>query len=189
MNQIAGPQPARDNVNEIGMATKSAPAAGASADGKSRALDLTRQARAAMVRGDLNAAEQLAAQAQAIAPDSAFGAGDDRPGLVLYQIKSARLRTGRAPMGQSGVVTAGGPTTGDSNAGGNVVHPIYDPRRDPSRNVPAQTAESNPRELPPSAQDPGATDSDSSYLPRAGSGKRWSGSTADEARRTGAHRE
>jgi general secretion pathway protein D len=175
MNQIAGPQLPHDNVNAIGMATKSAPATGASADGKSRALELTRQARAAMVRGDLNAAEQLATQAQAIAPDSAFGPGDDRPGLVLYQIKSARLRTGRAPNGQSGVVTAGGPTAPENGARGSVVHPLYDPRRDTSRNVPAQTADADPRELRPSAQDPAAADgapanadSDSSYLPRAG---------------------
>ncbi len=74
----------------------------ASSDDKPRAADLTRQARAALNRGDLASAEQMARQADSLARDSAFGQQEDRPALVLFEIQKARLRS------PSGVTLAGG---------------------------------------------------------------------------------
>jgi general secretion pathway protein D len=103
---------------------------------KQQAVELARQARAALVRGELNAAEQLAQQAQRLVPDSAFGPAEDRPGLLLSQIRSARQRSGPAAPA-NGVVRAGGVTAGEAANRQGVVRSVYDSRNDATRNVPA----------------------------------------------------
>ena len=58
---------------------------------KQRVSRLTRQARAALVSGDLAQAEVLAREAlRTGVPDAAFGRNEDRPGLVLLEIEQAR---------------------------------------------------------------------------------------------------
>jgi general secretion pathway protein D len=124
--------------------------------GKQRAIELARQARAALVRGDLNSAEELAMQAHLIAPDSAFGPADDRPGSVLSDVRAARARTGN----HAAVVPAGGAQAAAEGNHGNVVRSIYDPANDRSRNIPAQSSESSFARQPLYAQNPA-----SQYLP------------------------
>lgn len=105
-------------------------ATAAGGNDKPRAVELTRQARAALSSGDLNAAERLARMADAASPDdSVFGPQEDRPAVVLFAIQTARLRN------PSGVVLAGGAQAGDAN--NMVVRSIYDPSTDPTHNIPA----------------------------------------------------
>jgi general secretion pathway protein D len=110
------------------------------ANAKDRAVELARQARSALVRGDLDSAQRLANDAQRVGvPDSAFGPGDERPGLVLLDIMQARTRGGVVQASgiaqERGVIQAGGPNA--PNAGG-VVRSVYDPNNDKSRNVPVR---------------------------------------------------
>ncbi len=81
--------------------TPAAGRAGFASGNKQQALDLTRQARAALAQGDVRTAEQLAMRADGLAPDSVFTPLEDRPSLVLLEIQ--RNRT----VGNSGVVQAG----------------------------------------------------------------------------------
>ena len=57
---------------------------------KQRAVDMAKQARAAMAQGDWATAEQIARQAELLAPDTAFASGEDRPTLVLLDIQRAK---------------------------------------------------------------------------------------------------
>ena len=65
---------------------------------KQRTVDMAKQARDSMARGDWAAAEQIARQGEMLAPDTAFAPGEDRPALVLLDIqrskRGARLRCG-----------------------------------------------------------------------------------------------
>ena len=70
-------------------------------------------------------------QAHLIAPDSAFGPADDRPGSVLSDVRAARARTGN----HAAVLPAGGAQTAAEGNQGNVVRSIYDPANDRSRNA------------------------------------------------------
>jgi phage shock protein A len=77
------------------------PAAGEDwADPKSEALRLIAQARAALDRGDLAAAQQMAEQAQDLVPESAYGPNEPRPWMVLLEVNKALNRR------NSGVVPA-----------------------------------------------------------------------------------
>jgi general secretion pathway protein D len=99
------------------------PAAGAppvDAAGKQQAAELMRQARSALVAGDLAAAEQIVQRAHSLAPDAQFAAAEDRPGVLLSQIQAARARNPQAATPR-----------------GNVVRSVYDPGADPTRNVQA----------------------------------------------------
>ena len=154
MNKIVSPERPAGSVEQLPRTGQGgALANGPTAAGKERARVLARQARAALVRGDLAAAEQLAGQASSLAPDSAFGPADDRPGMLLSEIRSARLRSGNA--GGRAVLAAGGPTTADAAGPGNVVRSIYDPARDNTRNVPARNFAPLPSNPPLLAQAPG----------------------------------
>jgi general secretion pathway protein D len=152
INQIVGPP--RPVNGDVRLAP---PSAGASAEGlKARAVDLTRQARAALVRGEMVAAEQLALQAQSLVPDQAFGPADDRPGLILSQIRAARLRTGNVAQG---VVQAGGLAGAELAGRGNVVRSVYDPAGDTSRNIVARNTELGRPSLEALAQAPSPSES------------------------------
>lgn len=107
---------------------------------RQKAVGLVRQARQALAAGDFSRAEVLARQAEQLGvPDSAYTAGEDRPGLVLLAAREARLR------GRSGVIRASGelarPATGASPIGQAALRASYDPSRDTTRNVPAALEE------------------------------------------------
>ncbi len=111
-------------ASEPGFATASAPPATMAT--RQQAVALVRQAREAIAAGDLNRAESLARQADALRlPDGAFAPGEDRPGLVLLDLKQLRQRDSR-------VVPAAG-----ADGSGRATQALYDQNNDPTRNVPA----------------------------------------------------
>jgi general secretion pathway protein D len=103
---------------------------------KQRALEMTKQARAALDRGDVAMAEQLARQAMPIMPESAYGPQDERPGMVMLEVQKRK-------SGRAGASTAGAPPMGDRYSG---TQAIYQPERDSSRNTQAMG-----QPLPPGA--------------------------------------
>jgi general secretion pathway protein D len=129
-----GNLPAPSNVNSAAQQ-----AANPMAAARQNVAELTRQARAAMKAGQLDQAEALAKQAdQFQLPNSAFAPGEDRPSVLLFEIRQQRMRGN-----VSGVVQASGqyPVTA---AGGNVsdrnAEPaVYDANRDLTRNVQASS--------------------------------------------------
>jgi general secretion pathway protein D len=156
LQQIAAQRRGQGNNNGIGAPAEIRPEtiSGALApvgtgDDKPRAAELTRQAREALSRGDLNLAEQFARQADSLARDEAFGPREDRPSVVLFEIQKARLRN------PSGVVPAGGALASDNN--GSVVQSIYNPSQDTTRNIPASAMAQYPAVRP--APDPNALES------------------------------
>lgn len=78
---------------------------------RERVLELVAAARQAQAAGNWEQTEMLAREAASLrVPDSEFNASDDRPALVLLDVKKARLR---APQGDGGRVT---PASFDSPA-------------------------------------------------------------------------
>jgi general secretion pathway protein D len=99
---------------------------------KQRASDLARQARLAMAQGDLAAAEQMARQGETLAPDTAFGPGEDRPALVLLDVQ--RAKTGRFPVSRAGGATITDPSRYP------VASAVYDPANDKTHNIAANSS-------------------------------------------------
>ncbi|HEY2881766.1 MAG TPA: hypothetical protein VGJ15_05020, partial [Pirellulales bacterium] len=95
---------------------------------KQQAIDVAKQARAAIAQGDLILAEQLAHQAEALAPDSAFGPNDDRPAFVLLDIQRAKQRTGSGTARPDSSLASQSPRYPGANA-------IYNPATDTTHNV------------------------------------------------------
>ena len=98
---------------------------------------LLQQARAAMSNGQLEQAESLTREADRLGvPDTAFAPGEDRPGLVLLDIRRARQTA------SSGVVAAAAhhvtPAVGTGLHGRTASRASYDPANDPTRNTLAQ---------------------------------------------------
>ncbi len=110
---------------------------------KAQALDLVRQARAALASNDLAKAEALARQAEALGvPDDAFAAQDDRAWLVMFQIQKARRATARTPSAAQAtdqVQPAQAIVPADASAAQAQAAKlaIYEPQNDATRNVPA----------------------------------------------------
>jgi general secretion pathway protein D len=103
---------------------------------RQQAMELVRQAREAIVAGQLDRAEAIARQADQLRlPDSAFAPGEDRPGLVLLDIRQLRQRS------PSGVVPAGGqsilPLGSVGEPDRTAMSAVYDPTNDPTRNMTA----------------------------------------------------
>ena len=103
---------------------------------KQKAIDLCKQARQAMEAGQLPLAESLARQAEQLRiPDAFFAPGQDRPGIVLLDIRMAGQR------GASGMAAAGGQlvqhAAGTSPADHTASRALYDAANDPTRNLPA----------------------------------------------------
>ncbi|MCC7085345.1 MAG: general secretion pathway protein GspD [Pirellulales bacterium] len=90
---------------------------------KRRAIELTKQARAALERGDLATAEQMARQAMPIVSDSAYGPQDDRPGMVLLDVQKRKHGRGATPQNDHS-------TAGDR---GSNAQALYRSDRDASR--------------------------------------------------------
>ncbi len=104
---------------------------------KQKAARMLHYAREALSAGDLVRAENLARQAERMqVPESAFGTGEDSPGMLLAEIRQARLgdRSVRHAGGEFPVTRAAGPY----DVGHRASHAVYDPRRDSTRNVPAE---------------------------------------------------
>jgi len=110
-----------------------------------QAKELIRQARAALAAGQVARADELARRAEAMRlPDSAFAPGEDRPGLVLLDIRTARLQAA------SGVAPASGYAALASGSGGadrSAARALYAPANDTTRNIPA-SAERYPEVVP-----------------------------------------
>ncbi|HEY1786156.1 MAG TPA: hypothetical protein VGG30_11425, partial [Pirellulales bacterium] len=108
------------------------------AETKRQALELTRKARAALATEQIDLADQLARQAEALrVPNDAFGPQEDRPGLVILEVAKLRARSQK-------VVHAGG--SGIEVGQKYPVGPaVYNEQNDPTRNVQA-TAVSSPLE-------------------------------------------
>ncbi len=137
MRIIYGPfeQKPQDMLERIAAARHQASASPATAAAaRQQAAVLVRQARDAIAAGDFDRAEGLAHQAEQLqVPDSAYSAGEDRPGLVLLDLRQLRSRQ------SSGVVPAGGQFMA---APGNepsqmAAHAVYDPGMDQTRNMQA----------------------------------------------------
>ena len=104
---------------------------------RQKCTKLTRQARAALDAGGLEKAESLARQAQQLRlPETAFSIDEDRPGLVLLDIRYARINGG--PQ----VVPTGGRFGNAVADSGVAPRAFYDQLRDPTGNVPAVSVQS-----------------------------------------------
>ena len=122
---------------------------------KQRSLELVRQARAAFGSGDLRRAETLALQAKGLQiPDSAFAPGEDRPALILMDIRRSQRYGGSGVVQTSGAVVT--PATGPLPQSHQASRALYDPTNDRTRNVPAQNTKALPVPSPPSARTPAA---------------------------------
>jgi general secretion pathway protein D len=105
---------------------------------KQQVLDLVKQARRALIAGELQQAEAFARQADGLnVSDKEFGPQDDRAWLVLMEIEKLRRR--------NKVTTAGNvePAAAVTTPAGSfpTAQAIYDPANDQTRNVPAATSE------------------------------------------------
>jgi general secretion pathway protein D len=136
----------RRNLSDgMAQAPRRLPSVGATApNSKQEALRLVAQAQAAFDRGDLQRAQHLAEQAQAMAPDSAYSAQETRPWEVLLEVNRAMNR-------QHGVAQASAYEEQNAYATDNrrrdsfpVSQGLYNPDNDPSRTVAAQLAQPTP---------------------------------------------
>ncbi len=122
---------------------------------RKRADELTRRSREALRAGDLDFAEELAVRADRLGvPDSTYGAREDRPGLVLLDIRKARgqpripgrldVREQPRPAARVDrqVTTATGTLPEDHTAS----LAVYDSSNDPTRNV--RVTNEQPASLP-----------------------------------------
>jgi general secretion pathway protein D len=109
---------------------------------KTAAIRLATQAQAALDRGDLQTAKQLADQAEALqVPDSAFAEGEIRPWEVGLRVQSAiARRTGVQPAANYELVPAVA-TESASTGRFPVSQGVYNPSTDGSRNVLVQNEE------------------------------------------------
>jgi general secretion pathway protein D len=118
-------QPAEPRRLPMGDATK-----------KAEASRLVAQARVALDRGDLRAAQKLADRAQELnIPDEAFGAEETRPWQLALEINRAMYR-------REGVVQASGvEPAGEASAEPQypVTQGVYDPNADTTKNMPASS--------------------------------------------------
>ena len=69
---------------------------------KQRAIEMAKQARDCLARGELAAAEQIARQGEMLVPDTAFAPADDRPTLVLLDIQRAKRNNDAGAVRQTG---------------------------------------------------------------------------------------
>ena len=123
-----------------GAAASIASAAPVDQAAKGRAIDLAKQAREYLARGELAAAEQIARQGEMLVPDTAFAPTEDRPTLVLLDIQRAKRNSAAGPVRQTGNFTP------DGNRYPGVTA-LYNSSADPARNGSAADG-SPPRNSP-----------------------------------------
>lgn len=134
LKQILNARRQRSPSSSLAAPSPSPGMPGASLAARKRSDDLVRQARSALSSGQLDRAESLARQAEQLgAPSSTYAPGEDRPGLVLFDV---RRRRGQAP---SGVVAASArsvvPATGSVPAKQSASAALYNSLQDSTRNV------------------------------------------------------
>ncbi|MBN2476163.1 MAG: general secretion pathway protein GspD [Pirellulales bacterium] len=122
---------------------ESSSTAGPSLAARQKADQLVRQARAALATSQIELAETLAYEAERLQiPDAAYAPGEDRAGLVLFDVRKARQQN------PSGVIPASGslvtPATGPWPSHGTATRALYDSANDPTRNLPAGVAAPTP---------------------------------------------
>ena len=142
------------------------PPGDAATGSKAEALRLVAQARAALDRGDLLAAKQMAERAQSLAPESAYGANETRPWMVLLEVNKAMNRRGGAVVPAGNFESQNAVATDDQRGGAYPVSQgIYDPANDASRNMAAQALQPTPAQPPVSdpVTPPAATPGDRLY--------------------------
>ncbi|HTN76021.1 MAG TPA: hypothetical protein VL096_12270, partial [Pirellulaceae bacterium] len=168
----SAPQPQmirNENVQQTGYEPEAAaprrlPTPGAEAapsPQKQQAMQLMAHARIAMSKGDVNAANQLAQQAQDLrVPEREFGQDETRPWQLLMETSRAVSRRG----GAQAVQPAGFAESANYNEqnGFNVQRGVYDPNADRSRNMAAQATEApvEPGPLPGGPRVPEVWDGD-----------------------------
>jgi len=111
-------------------------------DVQRRAQELARQAREALQAGQYARAETLAKQAELLGLPDAIYPANERPGLILLEVRHAKLREAGGVMAAAHQGSAAG-----ENAAS---HALYDPAADTTRNIPASSQQtysppSNPR--------------------------------------------
>ncbi|MGA2257509.1 MAG: hypothetical protein ABSG53_22850, partial [Thermoguttaceae bacterium] len=115
-------------------------AVGPSMAGRQQAVELMRQIRRAMDAQQINQAESLCRQLDALRiPENAFAPGEDRPGLVFQDVRQAMARNA------SGVIQAGG--VSQPNPG--VQQLVYNPSSDTTQNVQAAAQQTESIPTPP----------------------------------------
>jgi general secretion pathway protein D len=123
------------------------PGASVNADpnAKAEAGRLIAQARVALDKGDVRAAQQFAEQAEALnVPDSAFSAEEVRPWQMLLEVSRAATR-------RQGVVQVSGASPA-AEPRFPVAQGVYDPASDPTRTVPATSQSILNRQAPAAAE-------------------------------------
>ena len=112
---------------------------------RQKASELVRQAREAIAAGQFDRADMLAHQAEQLRlPESAYAPGEDRPGLVLMDLKQLRQRESSSvvPAGGQYVTSAVGNNLPDLTA----TRAVYDPASDRTRNI--QASNQQPADFP-----------------------------------------
>ncbi len=120
---------------------------GPSLAAKQQADKLVQQARSALSAGQLDLAENLARQAEQLGiASSAYAPGEDRPGLVMFDVRQAWRRnpSGVTQTGSQSVSPATGPLPPQHTASAA----LYNPANDPTRTIRAGAR------LPKSPADP-----------------------------------
>jgi len=116
----------------------SSDASGPSLAARKKCDDLVRQARAALETNQLGLAEMLANKAELLQiPDAAYSPGDDRPGLVLLDVRKARLRDPSGVISATGLATVSD-TEPFPSVDGKATRALYDSWNDPTQNIPAE---------------------------------------------------
>lgn len=108
---------------------------------RQQVVEIIRKSREALNAGQIDQAESLARQAEQLrVPDSAFTPGEDRPGLLMLDIRQARLRQPSNVMPASGQqrILPLGVVGADQMA----TRAVYDPNNDPTRNRMASAEQS-----------------------------------------------
>ena len=127
-----------------------------------QAAELVRLAREAVATGQLDRAESLARQAEQLrVPDSAFAPGEDRPGLVLLDLRQLRLREPSSVVPAGAVIPAGGNGQPERTA----TRAVYNPNDDQTRNVAASNQQSVYTPDPRLAQNAAAPQPTPAYAP------------------------
>jgi general secretion pathway protein D len=120
-----------------------------SAAAQREAHELVRQAREALAAGQLSKAEEIARRVEKMRlPDAAFASENDHPGQILLDIQHAKVQqqgTAEPAGGSSAAPAASAKPMGPKQPEQPVSPAVYDPSRDPTRNVPA--AEQQPLPL------------------------------------------
>ena len=149
--QLADPSILPINPAAMPLNPAAMPLVSGNAPNKQCALGMTKLARAAMAQGDWVSAEQIAREAESLAPDTAFSATEDRPTLVLLDIQ--RVKRGGSVAGNAAGAPAGGviqasaiePIQSEnsnphSQGRYGEMQALYDPASDATRNMPANAS-------------------------------------------------